>query len=257
MVTRPMGNNEMVTLTATLTKGGVTETKIFELTVLATEVGGTSGGANEGRQKIYADASQTASFPQIPLLAENPYKKSNSMGATLNLSFETSGGGAGSSQNFIKLDLTTSAAFANMFVTFANDTFYNATAASEGSVLKFSVRSPASGGNNSINVKVIKFVSVDSISASENSTVTFTPDNTWQEVILPLDVMTFPRATNDILSSISRITFGLTDANGAMDGLGAQRVDIDEIRFEPFTDQDMPSSKRRMLWRSLSQLATP
>ena len=243
MVTRPTGSNATVTLTATLTKGVVTETKTFDLTVLA------EGGANQSR-KIYADANQVGALLQIPLLAVRPYKISHSMGATLTLSFETtSSDGADGSQNFIRLGLTTStAAFANMFVTFADDTYYDATAASEGSVLKFSVRSPASGGNNSINVKVIKFVSLSNVTASENSTVTFTADNSWQEVSLPLNVMTFPGATNDILRSISRITFSLTDTdNDATNGLGAQQVEIDEIRFEPITDQDAVSQAKNAL----------
>ena len=50
MVTRPMGNNEMVTLRASLTKGDVTETKDFDLTVLAAESEGGNTDADDVAQ---------------------------------------------------------------------------------------------------------------------------------------------------------------------------------------------------------------
>ena len=228
-VTRPTGTNVMVTLTATLTKGAEIATTNFTVTVLAEDQTNQLSG-----QKIYADGERAGGFPSIPLLAGNSYQKSHSVGATLNLLFNTSGGGADNSQNFITMNLqTVTATFANMFVTFASDTFYDATEAD--SVLKFSVRSPSSGGNDSLNVKVLNFISRNDNLGSSNILVNFTADGRWQEISLPLNEETFSGATETILSSISRLTFNLADANGDEAGIGAQQVDIDEIRFESLT----------------------
>ncbi len=109
---------------------------------------------------------------------------------------------------------------------------YDAT----GKALKFSIKSPAaaSGGVDRIDVFLEGEAAQDGGPGARTNTLTqmFTNDGTWQAVSIPITSFTFP-ASGVTLSTVWRIVFSLADANGlSADGLGAQTLDIDEIRFE-------------------------
>ncbi len=95
---------------------------------------------------------------------------------------------------------------------------YDAT----GKALKFSIRSPATGGTNSI-VAILENSTGSSLSTGIE---TFINDGTWQEISLI--------TSGGILrNNIQRVIFILQDTNGlSKDGIGVQTFDIDEIRFE-------------------------
>ena len=97
---------------------------------------------------------------------------------------------------------------------------YDAT----GKTLKFSVKSPATGGVNSIGV----FLG-DANSQTSTSVQTFTNDGTWQEISVSVD----DDISGGPKTAVRRVVFSLSDTNGlSVDGLGAQTLGIDEIRFE-------------------------
>ncbi len=97
---------------------------------------------------------------------------------------------------------------------------YSAT----GKTLKFSVKSPATGGTNSIGV----FLG-DASSQTSTSIQTFTNDGTWQEISVSVD----SDVSGGPKTAVRRVIFSLVDTNGlSVDGIGAQTLAIDEIRFE-------------------------
>ncbi len=106
---------------------------------------------------------------------------------------------------------------------------YDAT----GKALKFSIKSPAadSGGINNID---IFFEGETGGPGARTNTVnqTFTNNGTWQTVSVPISSFTFS-APGVSLATIRRVVFSLVDSDGlSTTGVGAQTLDIDEIRFE-------------------------
>ena len=98
-----------------------------------------------------------------------------------------------------------------------------------GKSLRFSIKSPATGGTNSIGV----FLEDSAGNRTFPRTATFTNDGTWQEISLSPILLFFPTNSAGDRTAIRRVIFSLVDANGmSVDGIGAQTFDIDEIRFE-------------------------
>ena len=98
-----------------------------------------------------------------------------------------------------------------------------------GKSLKFSIKSPATGGTGSIGV----FLEDSAGNRTFPRTATFTNDDTWQEISLSPVLLFFPVNVVGDRTAIRRVIFSLVDDNGlSVDGIGAQTFDIDEIRFE-------------------------
>ena len=104
---------------------------------------------------------------------------------------------------------------------------YNAT----GKALNFSIKSPASGGIGSIDI----FLEGETSGPGDRTDTVnqmFTNDGTWQTVSVPITSFTFP-ASGVALTTVRRVVFSLVDSDGLSNtGVGAQTLDIDEIRFE-------------------------
>ncbi len=103
---------------------------------------------------------------------------------------------------------------------------YDAT----GKTLNFSIKSPATGGTSGIDV----FLEGEAGGPSDRTNTvnrTFTNDGTWQAISVPVsDFTTFTGVT---ATTVRRVVFSLVDADGlSNNGVGAQTLDIDEIRFE-------------------------
>ncbi len=136
------------------------------------------------------------------------------------------GGGASNSPLFTNLTIDAgSSAWAYMIADFSAN--YDAT----GKTLRFSIKSPSTDGTNAIGVF---FEGAAGGPGDRTDTInqTFTNDGTWKAVLVPISSFTFP-ASGVTLSTIRRVVFSLVDTNGlSTDGVGAQTLDIDEIRFE-------------------------
>ena len=99
-----------------------------------------------------------------------------------------------------------------------------------GKTLNFSIKSPATGGTSGIDV----FLEGETGGPSDRTNTvnrTFTNDGTWQAISVPVsDFTTFTGVT---ATTVRRVVFSLVDADGlSNNGVGAQTLDIDEIRFE-------------------------
>ena len=95
-----------------------------------------------------------------------------------------------------------------------------------GRTLRFSIKSPSTGGTNSVAAFLVG--RLDTVS----STVTrsFVNDGTWQALSFPADGFAIGGFAG---TAVQRVVISVTDANGlSSDGVGAQQFDIDEIRFE-------------------------
>ncbi len=131
-------------------------------------------------------------------------------------------GGASSTPLFIDLTLGNgNSVYAHAMANLPS--VYDAT----GKTLKFSVKSPVTGGTGSIGI----FLG-DANSQTSTSIQAFTNDGIWQEISVPVNSFIFPGGGVSV-STVQRIGFSLVDTNGlSIDGLGTQTLAIDEIRFE-------------------------
>ena len=95
-------------------------------------------------------------------------------------------------------------------------------------ILKFSIKSPPTGGPRLIGV----FFEDDTGDRTNTLNVRFINDGTWREVSFDENHFLFGSRSVD-RTAIRRIVISLIDDNGlSIDGIGAQTFDIDEIRFE-------------------------
>ncbi len=136
------------------------------------------------------------------------------------------GGGASSTPLFTNLTIGTGgSAWAYGIADFPAD--YDAT----GKALNFSIKSPATGGIGSIDI----FLEGETGGPGDRTDTVnqmFTNDGTWQTVSVPITSFTFP-ASGVALTTVRRVVFSLVDSDGLSNtGVGAQTLDIDEIRFE-------------------------
>lgn len=203
------GGISNVTLTATLTKGSVSDTKAFALTVIGTN---TSPSAT-----IFADSSSLSSVTNLAGIMVNSYHGPGGQG-----SYTTTNGtsGAYGSTNYVTFSNTAASADHGIYE-------YNAIGGYNGSTnsgaFRFSIRS------TTINKIKLKFAGGGAetpeieMSFSSNGGI-------WQTVTYPLNTDTFA-SSGDILTNIEKAIFVFSDANGSVAGIGVQSVDIDEVHF--------------------------
>ena len=136
---------------------------------------------------------------------------------------ETNGGALGSSKNY-KLTLTDVAGNPEWAV------FLHLLAADldvTGTTLRVEFKSPASGGNGKIKVKLEGARAVTTTNEVEK---TFTNDGTWQTVEWPVSGFSFMGGFTP--QQVQKVIFILSPAAGATGGgLGSQIIYYDEVRF--------------------------
>ena len=132
------------------------------------------------------------------------------------------GGGASGTPLFTNFTVSGGySTWAYAIVEFPSSAYYDAT----GKTLKFSVKSPSTGGTASLDI----FLEDDAGNRSSTHTARVVNDGTWQEMSLVVDADL--RGISAMNSG--RVVFSLHDTNGlSLPGLGAQTLALDEIRFE-------------------------
>ena len=101
-----------------------------------------------------------------------------------------------------------------------------------GKTLKFSLRSPATGGNGKIRVYIQDTAATPEQNTNTEAIVTFTQGTAWEDVSIDVDT-TFVGNTSLLKTSIGIIGFDIQDTDAvSTNGRGLQLIDIDEIRFE-------------------------
>ena len=192
---------------------------------------------------VYGDATYTGGV-QLDLSATDAFgngtggENAMTTGDAM-VDFAEIDGGAASSTKAYRLSLTTSTdttkpeTYAIGFITL-NET-YNAS----GKTLKFSVKSPSTGGHNKIRVYFQdgSYTAGDPLSyqtGQDDGIVSFTNDDMWEEVSVDIDATytATNSGTNFMACNVNVIGFAMEDANGDTAGLGTQTIEIDEVRFE-------------------------
>ena len=132
------------------------------------------------------------------------------------------GGGASGTPLFTNFTVSGGySTWAYAIVEFPSSAYYNAT----GKTLKFSVKSPSTGGATSLDI----FLEDNGGNRTSIHTARVVNDGTWQEISLLIG--TDLRGISVVNSR--RVVFSLPDTNGlSVPGLGAGVLSLDEIRFE-------------------------
>ena len=187
---------------------------------------------------VYGDDTiRTRDCDQLEL-ANDVFGVNSDGGGTLTFMEMPSGGHASSAFRRLNLTFGDSGRSAIAYISLARD--FNAA----GRILNFSIKSDqGNGGNNRIRI----YLEADPGGSSDYQTLEtegtqmFTNDGTWQEVSIDLATAFSGSFAATGTGAGSRITaanirtigFALLDVNGlSLPGLGNQRIDIDEIRFE-------------------------
>ena len=138
---------------------------------------------------------------------------------------ETTGTGANNTTSFYRMNVVTADLdYAGAFVRL------NEAVNVTGQTLKFSIRSEETGGNNKIRVYL-----QDTTTAQNTNTEaieTFTNDGEWRDISIDIDTV-FVGNPALLKTGISAIGFVVQDTDDdTSNGVGAQIIDIDEIRLE-------------------------
>ncbi len=170
---------------------------------------------------VYSSCSEISNnfYGAVQVPAQNT---ANRPASSFTFAASALGGGASGTPLFTNFTVGDGySTWAYAMVEFPTSAYYNAT----GKTLKFSVKSPSTGGTASLDI----FFEDNAGNRSSTHTTTITNDGTWQEISLVVDT-TFRRIS--VMNS-RRVVLSLHDTNGlSLPGLGAQTLALDEIRFE-------------------------
>ena len=180
-----------------------------------------TGSTDSSIFTVYSEGTYAACNP-VQLTASPIGSHSTPPGAVVPSFAEMNGGANGTSKALSLSAAAGATTFANGYITFNNDFDVS------GKTLRFNVKSPATGGTDEIQVVLGAERSVGSSSARtrfQAGRVSFENDGTWKEIAIDIDrTYTFSQS-NITAATVRRIHFFLTED-------GAQRFDIDEVRFE-------------------------
>lgn len=190
------------------------------------------GNNNPNNAAVYSDSANYSLYSNIPLSLVGGFSDNTN---TLHRLTETSNGnnGANGSTKYYSIEITDSASdYGGAMFEFTNNAF-NAAAISD-MHLKFSIRTinaTNAMGQASIGMRLVKPGNPDN-PETQTLPTTLTTTTNWQEVSYGVTDYLFPGDHSTWVSNIIKIVIAVADVNGSAAGVGAQTLDIDEIRFE-------------------------
>ena len=192
-----------------------------------------ASGATSTIDLVYGDGNYTAGCTQLEPAMTDPF---GSYSEKSSQSFAPITSGVNNTAEAYRLGVTdASEGWGGGFIKL--NAAYNVS----GKTLKFSIRSAAAGGNGSIRVYIedISTPEGDQPTYQNDRTegiMSFTNDGEWQEVSVDIDTVfdSIETTQADVsAATIGAVGFALEDTDNNMaNGIGAQVIDIDEIRFE-------------------------